>query len=268
MVTCDTCHGFGRVDSRAARRGSRRDTRSAATAGSPAGRLLGPGAAGRRASAIAPRRRARSGAQQRAVDVESGVQPRESRCLTPSPWVITLCANRDQTPATGQGATRPSRSPPARQCSASAQRSAAMPCAGSVCARRAGGDAEAWAPQCSVAGRAARDEYAAAVRRTLADAGVNVLRLPARSPNLSPYAERWVCSIPTTWRTAGWCSPRRRPWWARRPATTSPPAGARSTATRRASDGLVPGAARWRTSAAAHRTQRASRTPPEIRRSA
>jgi len=37
--------------------------------------------------------------------------------------------------------------------------------------------------------------YTAAFRRMLKDSGVNVLRLPARSPDLNAYAERFVLSI-------------------------------------------------------------------------
>ena len=37
--------------------------------------------------------------------------------------------------------------------------------------------------------------YTAAFRHMLKDSGVNVVRLPARSPNLNAYAERFVLSI-------------------------------------------------------------------------
>ena len=37
--------------------------------------------------------------------------------------------------------------------------------------------------------------YTAAFRRLLADVGVEVVRLPARSPNLNAYAERFVRSV-------------------------------------------------------------------------
>ncbi len=37
--------------------------------------------------------------------------------------------------------------------------------------------------------------FTAAFRRLLADAGVEVVRLPARSPNLNAYAERFVRSV-------------------------------------------------------------------------
>jgi putative transposase len=37
--------------------------------------------------------------------------------------------------------------------------------------------------------------YTCVFRRTLKDAGVKVVRLPARSPNLNSYAERWVRSV-------------------------------------------------------------------------
>jgi putative transposase len=39
--------------------------------------------------------------------------------------------------------------------------------------------------------------YTSAFRRILKEAGVNVVRLPARSPNLNAYAERFVLSIKT-----------------------------------------------------------------------
>ena len=39
--------------------------------------------------------------------------------------------------------------------------------------------------------------YTAAFRRMMKAAGVNVVRLPARSPNLNAYAERFVLSIKT-----------------------------------------------------------------------
>ncbi len=38
-------------------------------------------------------------------------------------------------------------------------------------------------------------KYCAAFRRIIRDAGVEPLKLPPRSPNLNPFAERWVRSI-------------------------------------------------------------------------
>ena len=38
-------------------------------------------------------------------------------------------------------------------------------------------------------------KFCASFRKILKDAGVKPLRLPARSPNLNEYAERWVLSV-------------------------------------------------------------------------
>jgi len=66
-------------------------------------------------------------------------------------------------------------------------------------------------------------KYSAAFRDLLEDSGVEVIRLPPRSPNLNAHAERFVRSINwacrgchrqghmpgTTWRHAAFLSPRR-----------------------------------------------------------
>jgi hypothetical protein len=38
-------------------------------------------------------------------------------------------------------------------------------------------------------------KFCAEFRKTLASAGITCLRLPARSPNLNAFAERWVCAV-------------------------------------------------------------------------
>jgi putative transposase len=37
--------------------------------------------------------------------------------------------------------------------------------------------------------------YTCAFRSMLKESGVNIMRLPSRSPNLNSYAERWIRSV-------------------------------------------------------------------------
>ena len=45
-------------------------------------------------------------------------------------------------------------------------------------------------------------KFCADFRKTLATAGITCLRLPARSPNLNAFAERWVRSVKSEWSFA------------------------------------------------------------------
>jgi hypothetical protein len=64
-------------------------------------------------------------------------------------------------------------------------------------ARKATLEAEGWLslPQISYLWHDRETKYGASFRETLAAGGVKSLRLPARSPNLNSYAERWVRTV-------------------------------------------------------------------------